>query len=79
MMDMPRRDGTGPEGAGIGTGIGRFFRRKGGGIGRMGGPMSAGPGGYCVCPKCGEKVSHERTEPCFTKKCPKCGTRMTRG
>lgn len=62
---MPGRDGTGPTGSGN-------FR------GRMGGPISAGPEGYCECPKCGTKVKHDRSEPCSDKKCPKCGTAMIR-
>jgi predicted Fe-Mo cluster-binding NifX family protein len=31
----------------------------GGGHGRMGGPSAARPGGFCVCPKCGEKRPHD--------------------
>ncbi|MBW2988629.1 cation diffusion facilitator family transporter [Candidatus Woesearchaeota archaeon] len=38
-----------------------------------------GPGGYCVCPKCGYKEEHKRGIPCSTLNCPKCNTRMTRG
>jgi predicted DNA-binding protein (UPF0251 family) len=30
----------------------------------------------CVCPNCGEKVPHQRGIPCFSVKCPKCGTPM---
>jgi len=48
------------------------------GRGRMGGKAAAGPGGTCVCPKCGHTEDHDRTEPCTDKKCPKCGTMMTR-
>jgi hypothetical protein len=38
---MPKGDGTGPAG-------------KGGG-GKMGGPLAAGPGGYCMCQVCGHR------------------------
>ena len=60
-------------GAGGGFGGGRA-----GGRGRMGGPRSAGPGGICVCPQCGEKVPHKIGTPCYEMTCPKCGTRLTR-
>lgn len=59
-------------GQGPGAGMGR------GGRGRMGGPPGAGPGGSCVCPKCGEKVPHGQGRPCNQATCPKCGTPMTR-
>lgn len=48
------------------------------GRGRMGG-FGLGPGGSCVCPKCGYATSHQRGIPCFQIKCPRCGTPMTRG
>lgn len=63
---MPRGDGTGPPQGGQGRG-------------RKGGPFAAGPGGSCVCPKCGHKVAHQAGVPCVQVKCPKCGTAMTRG
>ena len=55
-----------------GKGMGR-----GGGRGRGGG-FGMGPAGNCVCPNCGHKESHGRADPCNRKKCPKCGTTMTR-
>ena len=61
-------------------GSGRELRRgisPGMGRGRMGG-QAAGPVGECACPKCGNKVSHQRGLPCFERKCPKCGAMMTR-
>ena len=64
-----------PRGRGLGLG------KQGsgaGGRGRMGG-FAAGPGGLCVCPKCGYKEPQVRGSPCMNKKCPKCGTKMTRG
>lgn len=47
------------------------------GRGRNGG-KGLGIGGNCVCPKCGEKVKHERGVPCYARKCPKCESAMTR-
>lgn len=70
---MPGGDGTGPVGRGGGAGRGR-----GRGPGRMGGSQAAGPGGYCVCPACGERVKHTVAQPCSQQVCPKCGTRMVR-
>lgn len=61
---MPFGDGTGPRG-------------QGGGRGRMGG-RGLGPGGYCVCPKCGARVAHKPGNPCYSISCPKCGTKMIR-
>ena len=59
-------------------GFGRRFRRRWRGYrGRMGG-FGLGPGGECVCPNCGTKVPHQRGVPCYTLKCPKCGSPMTR-
>lgn len=74
---MPRKDGTGPVGQGR---KGLQGRKSGSGLGggRMGGPMSAGPEGYCVCPKCGAKVTHQRGQPCNSIKCQQCGSVMTR-
>jgi len=74
---MPGRDGTGPVGAGQGRGLGQ---KAGNGLGRgrMGGPASAGPEGFCVCPKCGTKMKHQRGMPCDSVKCPQCGTAMNR-
>jgi len=75
-MVMPRGRGLGPrQGRGLGQGLGR--RAGAGGRGRMGG-FAAGPAGNCVCPECGYKEPHQTGVPCYQKKCPKCGTLMTR-
>lgn len=58
---------------GAGNNSGNFS----GGLGRMRG-SSLGPGGYCVCPNCGKKVSHKRGTPCYEQKCPDCGQTMIR-
>ena len=71
---MPRKDGTGPTGQGPGTGRGMG---RSGSQGRRGG-FAAGPGGNCVCPKCGKTVSHQRGAPCIQMTCPACGAAMTR-
>ena len=70
---MPRGDGTGPTGQGSGMGRGQGLNR-----GRMGGPLAAGPGGSCVCPKCKTTVEHIVGQSCNAVSCPKCGTKMTR-
>jgi hypothetical protein len=44
----------------------------------MGGSQSAGPGGYCLCPECGNKVKHVAGKPCYDQKCPKCGAALVR-
>jgi predicted Fe-Mo cluster-binding NifX family protein len=61
---------AGREGRGQGLGVQR--------LGRMGGPLAAGPGGSCVCPRCGRREPHERGIPCAQKQCPTCGVSMTR-
>jgi hypothetical protein len=70
---MPRGQGSG-QGSGRGQGGG-----QGRGRGRMGGNRpSAGPGGYCICPKCGERVIHQAGVPCYSVNCPKCNAAMMR-
>jgi hypothetical protein len=61
---MPNKDGTGPFGKG---------RR-----GSSGGPLAAGPGGYCVCAGCGYREPHKAGDPCFKKHCPQCGAPLVR-
>ena len=74
---MPRGDGTGPMGAGPGTGRGIGGNVGGGGRGRMGG-FGLGAGGNCVCSRCGKTVPHRQGVPCVQVKCPGCGAAMTR-
>lgn len=37
-----------------------------------------GSGGYCVCPKCGDKTLHHRGVPCQEERCPNCGGKLLR-
>ena len=71
-----------PRGRGFGPGKrqGRGRAAGGRGRGRMGGPFAAGPGGKCVCtnPDCKNEIEHLVGQPCYQKKCPKCGSPMVR-
>jgi hypothetical protein len=76
---MPRRDGTGPAGQGPGTGRGMGGGGQGAGRGQKGGNRAGkGPGGFCLCPNCGEKVNHQVGKPCYEMLCPKCGALLIR-
>lgn len=71
MFNRFSRSGRGP---GQGGGA-----QSGGGRGRAGGNKpGAGPGGNCVCPKCGHKLPHVIGQRCIDIACPKCGTKMIR-
>lgn len=37
-----------------------------------------GSGGFCVCPKCDERIRHRRGTPCQEEHCPSCGAKMLR-
>lgn len=77
---MPRKDGTGPTGngpVGPGAGQGAGAGRGAAGRGRGGGNRpGSGPGGNCVCPKCGAVTTHQRGVPCAQISCPECGEPM---
>jgi hypothetical protein len=51
--------------------------RDGGGQGNGNKPGS-GPGGNCICPKCGHKEPHVAGQRCMDRTCPKCGQKMIR-
>ena len=55
-------------------GFSRGRKRRGG----MDGGVGMGPGGECLCPNCGHKETHRLGEPCYSRKCPKCGVPMAR-
>ncbi len=61
----------------------RLFRggrgQAGSGQGRgTGNKPGSGPGGNCICPKCGFKTPHAASQRCMDTTCPKCGTKMTK-
>jgi cation diffusion facilitator family transporter len=37
-----------------------------------------GPGGNCICPKCGYKIPHREGVPCSTLQCPNCKNNLER-
>jgi cation diffusion facilitator family transporter len=45
---------------------------------RFRGTQGRGPGGFCVCPKCGYKVVHQPGVPCATLICPNCKIHLKR-
>lgn len=59
-----------------------FGRNRGFGMSRgrynSGDKPGSGPGGNCVCSSCGYTTSHTRFLPCNQRKCPKCGSTMTK-
>jgi len=59
-------------------GHGFGWQRKGRFRGKIKEAAGQGPGGYCVCPKCGYKIPHERGVPCSTLYCPKDSTPLQR-
>lgn len=69
LMKGRNRNGYGPRGGQGGGGQGRS---------RKSDPLAGAAIGTCVCPKCGQREPHERGVPCVQKKCPGCGTAMTR-
>lgn len=60
----------------FGRGFG--WQRKGRFRGEIGRAEGAGPGGYCVCLKCGYKTLHQRGIPCSTLLCPECKINLIR-
>jgi len=60
----------------FGRGFG--WQRKGRFRGEIETAKGGGPGGYCVCPKCGYKIPHQRGIPCSTLECPKCKINLVR-
>lgn len=60
--------------------FGRDFgwQRRGRFKGEIEEAVGQGPGGYCVCSKCGYKIPHQRGVPCSTFQCPKCKINLVR-
>ncbi len=54
------------------------WQRKGRFAGKAPDANGNGPGGDCICAKCGYKTEHQKGVPCSTIKCPECGDLMTR-
>jgi len=54
------------------------WQKRGKFKGKIDEAIGGGPGGYCVCPKCGYKIAHQRGIPCSTLKCPSCNINLER-
>lgn len=65
-------------GQGQGQGLGGRGQGQGSGGRGKGNKPSSGPGGNCICPKCGHKEPHVAGQRCLDRVCPKCGTKMNR-
>ena len=69
-------------GAGRGGGGGRGAaggRSGGGGRGQgRGNKPGSGPGGNCVCPKCGKIFPHVAGQRCIDQVCTECGIKLIR-
>jgi cation diffusion facilitator family transporter len=63
---------------GFGFGRGFGWRRRGKFRGKIEGAQGRGPGGYCVCKRCGYRVEHQPGVPCSSLICPNCKTHLTR-
>lgn len=72
---MPKRGGG--QGRGQGVQAGRGSGRDGGG-GCGGGGGGLGAGGFCICPKCGQRSPHQPGTPCLQEHCPTCAVAMVR-
>ena len=60
----------------FGKGFG--WQRQGRFKGEVEEAVGKGPSGYCVCSKCGYKISHQKGIPCSDLKCPKCHIKLIR-
>jgi len=60
----------------FGRGFG--WQRRGRFKGEIEEARGQGPGGYCVCSKCGYKIPHQRGIPCSTLQCPNCKINLER-
>lgn len=59
-------------------GHGYGWQRQGRFKGEVKEAIGRGPGGYCVCSKCGYRIPHQRGIPCSTLQCPNCKINLKR-
>ena len=63
---------------GFGLGKGFGWQRKGKFKDKVEQAAGQGPGGYCVCPKCGYTIPHQKGVPCSSLQCPNCEINLER-
>ena len=44
----------------------------------MKGGGGLGAGGFCLCPKCGQRTPHNPARPCLDERCATCGVALVR-
>ncbi len=59
-------------------GRGYGWQRRGRFKGEVKEAIGRGPGGFCICPKCGYRIPHQRGMPCSTLQCPNCKINLSR-
>lgn len=59
-------------------GRGYGWQRRGRFKGKVQKSLGRGPGGFCVCSKCGYKIPHQVGIPCSTISCPNCKINLKR-
>ena len=73
VFGFRKKDVCGQGGKGRGKGVrSRFGRRS---VSSSSEPQNM----RCICPQCGQRISHQKKVQCYKQKCAQCGSAMVRG